>query len=256
MIRALFVTLLVCIYILVLGLPVLIHALLTGKTEALYNVGRRGCRFATWLAGMNLEAESLEKIPSGQAVVFMANHQSNSDPPALLAILPRVAALAKKEFFRLPILGRGMRAVGFIPVDRKNRERAIEAVQEAVESLKGGRSFVVFPEGTRSRDGRLQPFKKGVFVMAIKAEAPIMPVSISGGSKIMPKGTFAVRPGPVRITFHDPIPTKGFALDERDVLMAAVRRAIVAGLTKEEWPLELSSGPGKPQPSLRKTSPA
>lgn len=131
-----------------------------------------------------------------------------------------------------------MRMRGFIPVDRKSRERAFAAVDQAVESLKKGHSFLVFPEGTRSRDGRLQVFKKGVFVMAVKAGVPIMPISVSGGSKIIRKGEFAIHPGTLRITIHDPVPTAQYNLADRAKVAAQVRRAILAGLAPDERPLK------------------
>jgi 1-acyl-sn-glycerol-3-phosphate acyltransferase len=236
MIRAFFVTLVTFAYILIVGPPMLIHAWLTGNTDVLYRVGVRGARMALWLAGVRLEVHGLEKIPPDRAVIFMPNHQSNCDPPAIITILPPVLVMAKQEFFRVPVLGRGMRARGFIPVDRRNRERAIAAVEQAVAALKAGHSFLAFPEGTRSLDGRLQTFKRGVFMMAIKAGAPIVPISVSGGSKIMPKGEFVIRPGRVRITIHDPIPTAHFDLDERQTVIDLTRQAILTGLAPEEWP--------------------
>ncbi len=185
-----------------------------------------------------MEVRGLENICTDRAVVFMPNHQSNCDPPAIFTILPPVLVMGKKEFFRVPILGRGMLLRGFIPVDRKNRQRAIEAMEEGVKSLKAGHSFLVFPEGTRSPDGRLQPFKRGVFIMAIKAGAPIVPISISGTRKIMPKGKFEIHPGVERITVHNPVSTEGRTLDDREKIMEQVRQAILSGLAEEEWPLE------------------
>jgi 1-acyl-sn-glycerol-3-phosphate acyltransferase len=193
---------------------------------------------ALWLAGVSLEIHGLDRIPSHRPVVFMANHQSNFDPPALLAIMPRVLVLVKKEFFRVPILGRAMTAVGFIPVDRRNREHALQAVERGEQALKAGKPFLVYPEGTRSPDGRLQRFKKGVFVMAIQAGVSIVPISVSGSNKIMPKGKFVIRPGRVRITFHEPVATEGFALDDRHLIIDRVRQAILAGLEKDERPVE------------------
>jgi 1-acyl-sn-glycerol-3-phosphate acyltransferase len=236
MIRAFVVTLVTFAYVLIVGPPFLIHAWLTGNTDVLYRVGVQGARMALWLSGVRLEVHGLEKIPPGRAVIFMPNHQSNCDPPAMVVILPPVLVMAKREFFRVPVLGRGMRARGFIPVDRRNRERAIAAVEQAVAALKAGHSFLAYPEGTRSPDGRLQTFKKGVFVMAIKAGAPIVPISVSGGSKIMPKGKFVIRPGRVRITIHDPIPTANVRLDERQMVIDLTRQAILTGLAPEEWP--------------------
>jgi 1-acyl-sn-glycerol-3-phosphate acyltransferase len=236
MIRAFVVTLVTFAYVLIVGPPILVHAWLTGNTDFLYREGMRGARLALWLAGVSLEVQGLEKIPRGRAVIFMSNHQSNCDPPAMMVILPPVRVMVKQEFFRVPVLGRGMRARGFIPVDRRNRERAIAAVEQAVAALKAGHSFLAYPEGTRSPDGRLQTFKKGVFVMAIQAGAPIVPISVSGGSKIMPKGKFIIRPGRVRIMIHDPIPTANVRLEDRQTVIDLTRQAILSGLAPEEWP--------------------
>jgi 1-acyl-sn-glycerol-3-phosphate acyltransferase len=239
MIRALFVISLTFVYLLLLGPPLLLYAYLTGDVNSLYRVGAWGCRFAVWLAGVRLKVQGREKIPAGQAVVFMPNHQSNCDPPAVISILPQLRALVKKEFFRIPLLGRAMLLVGFIPVDRKHRERAMEAIEEGAKSLAAGYSFMVFPEGTRSRDGRLQPFKKGAFVMAMKAQVPIVPISLSGSSRIMQKGRFAIRPGLVRITIHDAVPTASYVPANRSQLMERVRQAILSGLAEDEQPLEM-----------------
>ena len=236
MIRAFLVTLVTFAYVLTLGPPVLIYAAISGNSDPVYKVGTLGARMALWLAGVRLEIHGLNRIPSHRAVVFMANHQSNCDPPALLAVMPPVLVLVKKEFFRVPILGRAMVACGFIPVERRNREQAFAAVEKGVQALKAGKSFLVYPEGTRSPDGRLQRFKKGVFVMALKAGAPIVPVSVSGGNKIMPKGKFVIRPGRVRITFHGPVSAEGLTVEDRQVIIDRVRQAILDGLERSEWP--------------------
>jgi len=238
MIRAAFVTTVAFAFILIVGTPVLIYAWLTKNTDQLYQTGVIGARLVLWLSGVRLEVHGWEKIPHGRAAIFMPNHQSNSDPPAMISILPPVLVMVKQEFFRVPILGAAMTARGFIPVDRRNRERAIAAVERAVESLKAGNSFLAYPEGTRSPDGRLQKFKKGLFVMAIKAGALIVPISISGACKIMPKGRFVIRPGRVRITIHDPICAEDYALEERRKLMNLTRQAILTGLDPAEWPVE------------------
>jgi len=171
----------------------------------------------------------------------MPNHQRNCDPPAVISVLPPVLVMAKQEFFRIPVLGLAMRRRGFIPVDRKNRERAVAAVEKAVAALQAGYSFLAYPEGTRSPDGRLQTFKKGLFVMAIKAGASIVPVSISGGRKVMPKDKFAIYPGRVRITFHDPISTAGLDVADRQKIIDLTRQAILTGLEPEECPVEPST---------------
>ena len=225
-------------YIFLVGGPFLLYAVVSRRTDALYAVGVRGARLALWLAGVKIEATGKEKIPAGRPLIFMSNHQSNSDPPAVFVHLPPVLVMAKKEFFRVPVLGTSMRLRGFVPVDRKNRERAMAAVARAVEGLKAGHSFLVFPEGTRSADGRLQRFKKGAFMMAVKSGAAIVPVSVSGSRFIMPKGARALRPGVMRITFHDAVEAAEFGADRLPELQARVRQAIASALTPDEQPLD------------------
>lgn len=226
------------ILILVLGVPLLIYAVPSGNTLPLYRAGLFGARVVLWISGVKLDVRGREKIPPGRAVVYMPNHQSNCDPVAIFVVLSPVLILAKKEFFRIPILGQAMKLHGFIPVDRKNRESAIKAVAEATLLLKAGHSFLAFPEGTRSRDGRLQSFKKGVFLMAMDAGVPIVPISISGAREIMPKGAWAVRPGTVRITFQDAVVTEARLPAERERVIAEVRRAICRDLRSDEQPIE------------------
>ncbi len=237
MIRAFLVTLIVFAYVLLVGTPVLVHAAISGNTDTLYRVGRFGARLVLWLSGVKLEVMGREKTCTDRAVVFMSNHQSNCDPPAVLNLLPPVLIIGKKEFFRVPILGRGMALRGFIPIDRKNRAQAIKAIEAGTQALKRGHSFLIFPEGTRSPDGRLQAFKKGAFIMAMKAGAPIAPISISGSARVMPKGKFEIRPGVVRVTVHDPVPTEGCMPDDRETIMEQVRQAILSGLAEDELPL-------------------
>lgn len=238
MIRAVFVTAVAFLMVLVILPPLVLYSLLARETRTMYSVAIRCVRLVLRLAGVKLDVRGLELIPPARAVVFMPNHQGNADPPALFAVLPPMLALAKKELFRIPILGPAMRIHGFVPVDRQNRERAVQAVEEAVVKLRGGRSFIAFPEGTRSRDGRLQPFKKGVFVMAIKAGVPVVPVSVSGSSRIMQKGKAAIQPGTVRISVHEAIPTEGLTMEDRGALSQQVRAAILNGLEPDELPIE------------------
>ncbi len=238
MLRTLLVYAVIILFILILGPPLLLWSAISGNTDTLYIVGLFGGKAALRLAGVRLSVIGEEKIPIGTPAVFMPNHQSNCDPPAVASILPPVLIMAKKEFFCVPILGTAMRMRGFIPVDRTNRERAFAAVDNAVAALKAGHSFLAFPEGTRSTTGRLQAFKKGVFVMAIKAGAPIVPISVSGANKILRRGDFRIHPGPVRITIHSPVPTAGYSIANRAEVVAQVRRAIMEGLSPEELPIE------------------
>ncbi|HUI43729.1 MAG TPA: lysophospholipid acyltransferase family protein [Terriglobia bacterium] len=239
MLRAAFASLLVFLLIFLLGTPLLLYANLTGDTDIIYRVGVSCARVVVWLAGVRLDVRGREKIPADRAVVFMANHQSNVDPPVIVPCLPPVLILAKRQAFRIPVLGRAMRLHGFIPVERDgDRTRAIEAVDRAAAALLAGKSFLVFPEGTRSPDGRLRPFKKGAFILAMKAGAPIVPVSLSGATRIMQKGELAIHPGTIRITFHNPVPTANRSPEDRDQVMEEVRQGLLAGLQDDEWPPE------------------
>jgi 1-acyl-sn-glycerol-3-phosphate acyltransferase len=237
MIRTIFVVALTFAYTLLAGGPVLIYSMISGDTDLLYNCGILGVRFCLWLAGVSVEVGGRENIPARSAAVFMPNHQSNADPPAVVTALPPVLVMTKQEFFRVPVLGHAMRLRGFIPVDRKNSERGREAVEQAVRSLKAGNPFLVFPEGTRSLDGRLQAFKKGAFIMAIKSGTPIVPISISGTRLIMQKGKAVMRPGRVRITIHPPIATTGCTLEDIPRLQWETRQAIMQALDPAELPL-------------------
>ncbi len=237
MIRTAFVVVAASLYLLLVFTPMFFVSLITRKTDALYRNAIRGCRLTVWLAGIKLEVRGREKIPAGRAVVFMPNHQSMCDPPAMMACLPPVLVLLKRSLFHIPVLGPAMRMHGFVPIDREHRERAMQAVEEAAAKLRAGHSFLVYPEGTRTRDGRLLPFKRGAFVMAMKAQAPIVPVSVSGAYKIMRKGEMALHPGTVRISFHDPVPTEGYAADDRGEVMEKVRAAVAEGLSKDERPV-------------------
>lgn len=236
MIRAFFVTSVTLAYILLVGTPVVIHAAISGDTDTLYQTALLGARMLLWLSGVKLEVTGGEKARADRAVVFMSNHQSNYDPPVVCGILPPVLIVGKKQFFRIPILGRGMALRGFIPIDRNNRTQAIEAMEAGARALKRGHSFLIYPEGTRSPDGRLQAFKKGAFIMALKAGAPIVPISVSGSARVMPKGKFEIHPGVVRITVHDAVRTEGCTSDDLDRIMEQVRGAILSGLTNDELP--------------------
>jgi 1-acyl-sn-glycerol-3-phosphate acyltransferase len=225
-------------FLFVYFMPLCLYAWITGRTGVIYREGQRGCRWALWIAGVRLEFFGLEKIPTDHAVVFMANHQSMVDPPALLGFMPPVLVMLKRTLFWIPALGWAMAMRGFVPIEREHRERAMHAVEQAVAELKAGHSFLVYPEGTRTPDGRLLPFKRGAFVMAVRAQVPIVPISVSGAYKIMRKGQFTLHPGTVRITFHDPVPTEGLDLNDRTAIIEKVRSSIAAGLSDEEKPLQ------------------
>ena len=207
--------------------------LISGNASGLYKVSLRVVRVALWLARIHIDVTGLESIPEQRACIFMSNHVSNLDPPALFPRIPgRTSAFLKRSLMKIPVLGYGMKLADFVPVDRDGRvESAIESVNIARAVLKKGIHITTFVEGTRSRDGRLLPFKKGPFYLAMEAGAPVVPVSIHGTEQIMPKGSMRVRPGTVHILFHEPLDPARFA--SREDLLEAVRAAIASGLP--EW---------------------
>jgi 1-acyl-sn-glycerol-3-phosphate acyltransferase len=168
-----------------------------------------------------------EHIPPARAVVFCSNHQSNVDPPVLFqALHRRLHILYKAELSKLPVLGKVLQIGGFIPVPRENRDEAFRAIERAADSIRSGNSFLIFPEGTRSRTDELLPFKKGGFVMALSAQAPIVPVAVSGGRASMRKGSWVVRPVSVDVRIGEPVETAGMTADDRDRLIAIIRERI------------------------------
>jgi 1-acyl-sn-glycerol-3-phosphate acyltransferase len=212
-----------------IGIP---WAWLTGNIGPLYRWSMWILRVGLRLARIRVEVVGREHIPP-RPCIFMANHVSNLDPPILLPMLPfRTAFFIKRSLIRIPILGLGMRLGNFVPVDRDGRlESARESVQAASRVLASGVNISTFPEGTRSRSGRLQPFKKGAFFLAMESGAPVIPVSISGSEHMMTKGSLRIKPGTARLTFHLPMYPEQFAT--RDELTLAVRAAIASGLP--EW---------------------
>lgn len=223
--------------ILVLGAPaalVLIPwTVATGDAAALYRTAMAILRVGFRVARIRVEASGLEKVPAQTACIFMANHVSNLDPPALIPHIPgRTSVFLKRSLMKIPILGYGMKLGEFVPVDRDGRvESAIESVQAAKQVLQRGLHITTFVEGTRSRDARMLPFKKGPFYLAMEAGAPCVPVSIHGTESMMAKGSLRIKPGTAHIAFHAPVYPGNFAT--REELMSAVREAIASGLP--EW---------------------
>ncbi len=173
---------------------------------------------------VRLRHEGRERVPRGEPVVFMANHESWLDIPALLAAIPvQVRFLAKKSLFKVPFLGWAIAAMGFIPVDRENRREAVRSFEEAAARIRRGRSVLLFPEETRSMDGNLLRLQRGGFLIAIKAGIPIVPVGIEGAGRCLGKHNYLIRPGTVIVRFGDPIPTAGRGVTEKGVLMERVR---------------------------------
>jgi 1-acyl-sn-glycerol-3-phosphate acyltransferase len=241
MIRAVFVFVYLGLAI-VLVLPWLIlWTFLTSNLDALYGTAMKTVRLLLRLVGIRVCVEGLGNIPPG-VCIFAANHISAIDPLAFIPAIPRrVAILVKRELFRIPILSRAMRLAQFVPVDRADRESAAASVEVAVERLKQGVSFAVYPEGTRSPDGRLRPFKRGTFVMAIAAGVPIVPVSIAGAQKLMQKGNWKISAGEVVVRFGPAVDASAYTSERRNELLARVESLVAAGLPEEQRPLPRSA---------------
>src|SRR5665213_46504 len=224
----------------VLGIP---YSLLAGNTALLYRIVVHGIvRWGVSAAGITVQVIGRERVPAGVASIILPNHVSNLDPPVLFPAIPGMAAaMLKKQLMRIPLLGTGMRLGGFVPVERSSRrEDAKASVEKAAVSLQRGMHMLIFAEGTRSKDGRLQTFKRGPFYLAMETGAPIVPVVISGTGKMMRKGSMAITPGVARVEFLDPVWPKDFAT--REELMAAVRDRMVEALPEEMRPISIRCG--------------
>src|SRR5205085_8876530 len=184
----------VSLYVLVAAPLGMTLAIVFGAKNFLYRLGHWGVRLALGLSGIRFRVAGREHIPA-RAAVFCANHQSNVDPPILFdALHPRMHILYKAEIDKIPVLARAFRMGGFIPIDRRNKEAAMRSIEAGAASIRAGHSFLIFPEGTRSRTAELLPFKKGGFVMAIQAQAPVVPIAVQGGRDSMRKGSWIIRP--------------------------------------------------------------
>ena len=206
---------------------------ITGNVLPLYKGTRFMLSSSCRIAGVRLRPQGLDRIPRDRACIFMSNHVSNLDPPALISLIPgRTSAFMKRSLMNLPILGTGFKQGDFIAVDRSGSPADAErSVNEAKRVLAKGVHMTTFVEGTRSPDGRMLPFKKGPFFLAMGSGAPCIPVSIHGTETIQGKGSLRIKPGTAHVVFHPPIDPAGFAT--REQLMQAVRSAIASGLP--EW---------------------
>ena len=231
MIRSILMYAFVGLYILLLAFPGIGWTVITQDRSLLYRWARFCVRVAGWIIGIRVEIQGREKILPRRTYVFLSNHQGNVDGPVLLHAIPRDwKALIKKEIMRLPVLSLVLKQVEFVPIERLNPKKAHAGIELGARMLTEGKSFVAFPEGTRSRDGRLGEFKKGVFVMAIKAQTSVVPITIVGSAQIQPPGKFALCPGCIRVIFHDPIPTEGMKYEDRNGLVQRSRDAIAGAL--------------------------
>ena len=233
MITSLILVVVLPLYIIITGSFAIPFAMITGNSAHLYWLGRLGARIGFAIARIRIVVRGWDPPPDPH-FIYMMNHSSNLDVPAVFINLPgKVRVLGKKELFKLPVLGLAMRLGGFVPVDRSNREAAVASVREAAAVARSGSSFLIAPEGTRSRTGKVLRFKKGAFHMAIDSGVPIQPITVKGVFELMPPGSFAIKSGTIDVIFHDPVPTSNLTHDDRNRLMEKVQRIISSPLESE-----------------------
>src|SRR5688572_26215358 len=193
---------------------------ISGNATFIYRLARLCVRIAGMIGGIRVQILGTEKLHTGQNYVFLSNHQGNCDGPVLLHSIPRdFRALIKKEMMGIPILSLVMKQVHFVAIDRSDPIKARASIDYGARLLSEGYSFIAFPEGTRSRDGSLGTFKKGVFIMALQSHTPVVPISILNSSRIQPRGAYSIRPGTIRVVFHDPIITSDMNIADRERLV-------------------------------------
>jgi 1-acyl-sn-glycerol-3-phosphate acyltransferase len=201
----------------------------TGNT--VHHYARWWAKIQLLVSGVRVKVKGMEHLDRENPFIYMANHQGSYDIFALLSCLPvQFRWIAKKELFAIPILGWAMRAANYISIDRSGKRKALESIERAAGKIKGGISVVIFPEGTRSSDGSIQPFKRGGFTLALKSGVPIIPITIRGSLDVMPRDSLRVRPGEIRIAIDRPIDTGPYSLRNRNVLMERVRETLERNL--------------------------
>jgi 1-acyl-sn-glycerol-3-phosphate acyltransferase len=213
----------------IIGFP---WTFITGDIRLLYRLFMWGAWAGVWITGVRVHTVGLDRLDHSRSYIFMTNHVSNLDPPIQIVLIPkRSSVMVKKELFKIPILGRAMRMGSLVPVDRGNRDAGIEAVRASKEVVEQGLNMLIYIEGKRSFDGKLLPFKKGPFYLAMECGVPVVPVTIVGTHYAMPKARFAIKPGLVTVIFHSPIEPNDFGT--REFLTEKVRAAIESGLPEE-----------------------
>ena len=216
-------------------IPVLMVCILLEAREPIMAIGKWAMRLGRGILGLPLEVSGLDRIDRQQTHIYMSNHLSFLDGPMAFMLIPQpVRVILKKEVFKLPVVGPGMTFVGFVPVTRKGAHGGRASIDRAIRLMnEKGYSFLIFPEGTRSRDGRLQRFRRGGFFLALRSGAAIVPMSIQGTYELMPRGRFFIKNGPVRVTFHPAVSVQGYREENLSQLIDKVRAIIQSGLREE-----------------------
>jgi 1-acyl-sn-glycerol-3-phosphate acyltransferase len=236
MLRTLFIAVFLALYILLAGIPLLLYTVISGNPNVLYWAGVKGLVFLVRLVGVKVQVSGKARIPVGPCL-FVANHTSSADAPAVVGAIPRrIAVLLKDSLFRIPIVGQAFHLAHFIPVDRSNHDSAVASLEKATAALRAGQAFLIYPEGTRSPDGRLQQFKKGAVVMAIKAGVPIVPTVCSGAQKVMEKRSLQIHPGVICVEFLEPLDASAYSFEQREELNERLYRAMARALPPDQQP--------------------
>lgn len=204
-----------------------------GVRDPLLYIAKWAVSLAPPVLGLKVEVSGCEEVDKRKPYIFMANHLSFIDGPLLFFLIPQpIRVILKKEIFRIPVLGHGMRFVGFVPVDRKGIRGGKKSIDLASRWMREkGYSYLIFPEGTRSRDGRIQAFKRGGFFLALESRAAIVPITIGGTYELMPRGTIFPRRGKIRVRFHPPLPVHGYDQSTMGELRDNVKAVIESGQT-------------------------
>ena len=235
------------------GLAAIVLSLLHPRGEWVLRIGTLWGRGICAVSGVRIEARGIDNVPRDRPAILISNHQSNFDMIALIMTMPRpFRVVAKRFLFFIPVFGWCLWLAGMIPIDRGKHARAIESLEKAAARVRAGEPVLFFPEGTRSRDGGLLPFKKGAFVIAVKSGVPIVPVSVSGGHGILPKRSVRIRPGRMVVRYGPEIAVSGYTLETKERLIERVRRAVEEGLERtaatEPAAFAAEAGPAPPAP--------
>ena len=227
MIHTLIVIVWVVLATIVLGIAAIATSLISRTGDPVHRIAALWAKSILFVSRIDVTVRGISNVDQSQSYIYMSNHQSNFDIPVLLACLPvQFRWLAKAELFRIPIFGRGMRAAGYISIDRFNQESAFESIKVAARKIKEGVSVMIFPEGTRSIDGKIRLFKKGGFILAVDSGVPIIPIILHGTRSIMPKGRIRVQSGHVYMDIQPPIETSGYTRESKDDLIERIRAVI------------------------------
>ncbi|MCA1962070.1 MAG: 1-acyl-sn-glycerol-3-phosphate acyltransferase [Desulfomonile sp.] len=242
-VRGLVAVIAIVIATVVLGPTLMLLSLFTPAGRSLYTITRIWAWICSKTLGVSASLHGAEKIVPGSSYVIMPNHQSNADILALLRMLPTPYRwVIKKELVKIPIFGWALARTGAVSLDRSNTAQSVERLRKSVDKLRGGWSLLIYPEGTRTKDGNVQAFKKGGFMLAVNTGIPILPVTVNGAFKMLPKTAYLPIPGHITVTIGDPIPTEGLTPADVPQLMEKTRQAVLKNFDPEYDPFTGTSG--------------